>query len=456
MRRRDLLRVGGAGLLGLTLPRILAADDAAKTLASSSQFPVKAKSVIFLFQWGGPSHVDTFDMKPNAPDGYRSHFRTISTSVPGMSVCEHLPETAKVMSEFAQIRTVHHRMNNHNSAGYVALTGVEPPIDDQRLRDSLDLFPGYGSVVDAVAPVQGDLPTYVSYPYRISDGSVTPGQRASFLGKMHDPLFVQGDPNADDFRLSQLSLPTDVTVERLEDRRSLQQIINQQARELDHSAAAQGLDAYYQRALAMLNSTRVRDAFDLSQEPHEIREAYGRTTYGQSCLLARRLVESGVKFVTVYFAPSIGGRSKTEGGWDTHGFDDTRMYEILPSFHLPITDHTLPVLINDLKARGLLQDTLVIWMGEFGRTPHLNKSISRDHWPKCYTVLLAGGGVQGGAVYGESDRYGAVPDVNPVTTGDLAATMYRLMGIDHTLEIHDKLNRPLPIARGRPVTEIFA
>ncbi len=455
MRRRDLLRVGGAGMLGLTLPRILAADEAAKTLASS-QLPVKAKSVIFLFQWGGPSHVDTFDMKPNAPDGYRSHFRTISTSVPGMSVCEHLPETAKVMDEFAQIRTVHHRMNNHNSAGYVALTGVEPPIDDQRLRDSLDLFPGYGSVVDAVSPVKGDLPTYVSYPYRISDGSVTPGQRASFLGKMHDPLFVQGDPNADDFRLSQLSLPTDVTVERLEDRRSLQQIINQQARDLDKTAAAQGLDAYYQRALSMLNSTRVRDAFDLSQEPHELRAAYGRTTYGQSCLLARRLVESGVKFVTVYFAPSIGGRSKTEGGWDTHGFDDTRMYEILPSFHLPITDHTLPVLVNDLKTRGLLQDTLVIWMGEFGRTPHLNKSISRDHWPKCYTVLLAGGGVQGGAVYGESDKYGAVPDVNPVTTGDLAATMYRLMGIDHTLEIRDKLNRPLPIASGRPVTEIFA
>jgi uncharacterized protein (DUF1501 family) len=187
-----------------------------------------------------------------------------------------------------------------------------------------------------------------------------------------------------------------------------------------------------------------------------VRDAYGRTTYGQGCLLARRLVESGVKFTTVYFAQSIGGRSKTDGGWDTHGFDNTRMYEILPEWHFPSTDHTLPVLLNDLSDRGLLGETLVIWMGEFGRTPKINANISRDHWPKCYTVLMAGGGVQGGAVYGASDKYGAVPDRDPVTTGDLAATMYSALGIDHTIEVHDNLNRPLPIAKGRPVAEIFA
>ncbi len=190
--RRDILRIGGPGLLGLSMPKLLQAEDIQAVAGPKSG---RAKSVIFLFQWGGPSHVDTFDMKPNAPDGYRSKFRTISTSVPGMNVCEHLPETAMVMDRFAQIRTVHHRMNNHNSAGYTALTGVEPPIDDQRLRDSLDLFPGYGSIVDAVAPNTNDMPTYVSYPYRISDGSTTPGQRASFLGKQHDPLFFRNDPN---------------------------------------------------------------------------------------------------------------------------------------------------------------------------------------------------------------------------------------------------------------------
>lgn len=451
VHRRDLLRVGGAGLLGLNLPTLLQAQDQ----SAASIRKGTARSVIFLFQWGGPSHVDMFDMKPDSPEGYRSLYKSIGTSVPGMSVCEHLPETAKIMHRIAQIRTVHHSMNNHNSAGYVALTGVEPPIDDQRLRESLDLFPGYGSVVDAVAPSTNGMPTFVSFPYQISDGSTTPGQRASFLGKQHDPLFFRNDPNAADFRLSQLSLPSDISLERLHDRRQLQDLINQQARALDQSAAARGLDAYYERALGMLNSERLRDAFDLSKESDVLREAYGRTTYGQSCLLARRLVENGVKFVTAYFAQSIGGRSKTDGGWDTHGFDNTRMYEILPEWHFPVTDRTLPVLLNDLSDRGLLDETLVIWMGEFGRTPKINQNISRDHWPKCYTVLLAGGGIRGGAVYGASDKYGAVPDRDPVSMGDLAATMYYALGIDHTIEIRDNLNRPLPIAKGRPVAGIF-
>jgi hypothetical protein len=453
LNRRDLLRIGGPGMLGLTLPKLLQAQQSQATAGAPR---ARAKSVIFLFQWGGPSHVDTFDMKLTAPAEYRSKYSPISTSVPGMHVCEHLPETAKVMHHFAQIRTVHHTMNNHNSAGYTALTGVEPPIDDQRLRDSLDLFPAFGSVVDAVAPSRNDMPTFVSYPHTIADGSTTPGQRASFLGKIHDPLFIPNDPNAADFELSQLSLPSDVSLGRLGDRRELQKMINRQARGLDESAAAKGLNAYYEKAISMLNSRKVRNAFDVSSEPAELREAYGRTTYGQGCLLARRLVESGVKFVTVYFSRSIGGRSKTDGGWDTHGFDDTRMYEILPEWHLPITDHTLPVLLHDLEDRGLLQDTLVMWFGEFGRTPKINKNISRDHWPKCYTALLAGGGVKGGAVYGASDKYGAVPDRDPVTTGDLTATMYNLLGIDHTTEIHDNFNRPLPIANGRPVTEVFA
>lgn len=453
--RRPLLQIGGAGLLGLTLPRLLEARQLQARQPATTTPTGRAKSVIFLFQWGGPSHVDTFDMKPTAPDGYRSLFTPVSTSVPGLHVCEHLPETAKVLHRIAQIRTVHHTMNNHNSAGYTALTGVEPPIDDQRLRESLDLFPGYGSVVGAMSPASTGLPASVSFPYQISDGSVTPGQRASFLGRRHDPLFFRDDPNSPDFRLTQLSLPGDVSLDRLSSRRGLQQIINRQARELDQSAAAQGLNAFYGRALEMLNSPDVRRAFDLSAEPQQLREAYGRTTYGQSCLLARRLVEHGVKFVTVYFAASIGGRSKTDGGWDTHGFDNTRMYEILPEWHLPMTDHTLPVLLNDLSDRGLLDDTLVLWMGEFGRTPKINGSISRDHWPKCYTALMAGGGAQGGAVYGASDKYGAVPDRDPVSIGDLAATLYYALGIDHTQEVHDNLNRPLPLAKGQPVTQIF-
>jgi hypothetical protein len=450
--RRDALRVGGLGMFGLTLPKLLQAKEAEVAPGPTA----KAKSVIFLFQWGGPSHVDLFDRKINAPEAYRSKYDWISTSVPGMQVCEHLPETAKVMDRIAQIRTVHHTMNNHNSAGYTALTGVEPPTDDQRLKDSIELFPACGSVVDKLAPNTNGMPTFVSYPHTIADGSKTPGQGASFLGKLHDPLFIPNDPNASDFKLPQLSLPASISPERLADRRSLQKLINQQAKSLDKSAAATGLSAYYDKALSMLNSSRVRNAFELSSEPKTLRDSYGRNTYGQGCLLARRLVQSGVKFVTVYFDRSIGGRSKTSGGWDTHGFDDSRMFEILPARHLPITDQTLPTLLLDLEDRGLLDETLVVWVGEFGRTPKINKNISRDHWPKCYTALLAGGGIKGGAVYGRSDRTGAFPDRDPVTTGDLAATIYNLLGISHTTEIVDNLNRPLPIAAGRPVSEIMA
>ncbi|MCA9065445.1 MAG: DUF1501 domain-containing protein, partial [Planctomycetaceae bacterium] len=346
IHRRDLLRIGGTGLFGVTLPRLLQASEQSAA-ATVSRRP--AKSVIFLFQWGGPSHVDTFDMKPEAPDGYRSLFSSIASSVPGISVCEHLPETAKVMHHVAQIRTVHHTMNNHNSAGYTALTGVAPPIDDQRLRDSLDLMPGFGSVVDYAAPNTNGMPTSAAFPYTISDGSITPGQRASFLGKLHDPLYVADDPNAPDFRLSQLSLPAGVSLGRLEDRRELQQIVNQQARALDASAAARGLNAYYERAIAMLNSQQVRDAFDISREANEIREAYGRTTYGQSCLLARRLVERGVRFIQIQHG--AGGAGK----WDAHGglkANHTR--------NALAVDQPIGGLLADLDRRGMLDDTLVI------------------------------------------------------------------------------------------------
>lgn len=449
--RRDVLRAGGLGMLGLNSATLLRAGEQA-----GARVRATARSVVFLYQFGGPSHVDTFDMKPDAPDGVRSHFRQIASSCPGIRVCEHLPETAKVMDKVTLVRTVHHSMKNHNSASYNALTGYAPPVDDIRLRDSVDLFPAYGSVVDHLAPSQNGMPTFVAYPYTIRDGSVTPGQRASFLGKRHDPLLITEDPASPQFRLPELSLPGNLDVARLRSRREIQRLVNRQSRLLDYSADAQGLDAYYERALAMLNSTQVREAFDLTAEPESVRQRYGMTTYGQSCLLARRLVERGVKFVNVYFSSSIGGRSKTSGGWDTHGFDNTRMYPILQAWHLPMTEHTLPVFLNDLDERGLLDETLVVWMGEFGRTPKINANISRDHWPQCYTVLLAGGGMKRGYVHGRSDRHGAYPDRDPVPIGDLAATMFQALGIDPATEVHDRLNRPLPVASGRPVMDLFA
>lgn len=447
--RRVALRVGGLGMLGLSMPRLMQANDAVASIRA------RAKSVIFLFQWGGPSHLDTFDMKPSAPDTIRSPYRSIASSAPGIQVCEHLPTMAKQMHRVSLVRSVTHRMKNHAPAGYYAITGHEPPSDDQRLRDSLDLYPAYGSVVDHLAPNTDGIPTFVSYPHVIRDGSIVPGQHASFLGKRHDPLFFLEDPNAANFQLPELSLPASLSVERLQRRRYLQQIVDRQSRLLDFAAEAQGLDEYYQRAISMLTTDRVRQAFDLSAEQESVRDRYGRTTYGQSCLLARRLVEAGVKFVTVYFSNSIGGRRIGSGGWDTHGFDNTRMYKIVDKYHLPITDQTLPTLLDDLAQRGLLEDTLVVWMGEFGRTPRINQNESRDHWPACYTALLAGGGVKGGYTYGKSDANGMYPDENPVRPEDLAATLFYMLGIDPSHEILDRNDRPLVIG-GNPILDLMA
>jgi hypothetical protein len=397
-----------------------------------------------------------FDMKPNAPEQIRGPHKPIASSADGIQVSEKLPRTAKVMDQVTLIRSVYHTMKNHNSAGYYALTGRTPPSDDQRLRDSLELFPAFGSVVDRLAPAAGDRPTFVSYPHVIADGSITPGQQASFLGKAYDPLFIAQDPNSPEFALPELSLPNGLTVDRLEQRRELQKLIDRQTRMIEYSAAARGLDAYYEKALAMLGSDRLRKAFDLSAEAGSVREAYGRTTYGQGCLLARRLVEAGVKFVTVYFSDNIGGQSTESGGWDTHGFNNTRMYPIIEKYHLPITEQTLPTLLTDLRERGLLESTLVIWMGEFGRTPKINDNASRDHWPQCYTVLLAGGGTKRGFVYGSSDKQGAYPADNPVRPDDLAATLYHLLGIDPKAEVRGVGDRPLVIADGTPLTGVIA
>lgn len=449
MNRRHLLQIGGLGLLGLHLSGFLRAAE------RGNGSKARAKSVIFLHQYGGPSHVDTFDMKPAAPDAIRGEFKPSATSAPGIYVSEKLPRTATIMDKVTLIRSLHHEMKNHNSAGYYSLTGYAPPTDDQRLRDSRDLFPAYGSIVDRLAPAKAGVPTFVAYPHVIRDGSITPGQHASFLGKAHDPLLILQDPNSPDFRLPELSLPASLTPERMENRREVLKLIDQQTELLEFSAKARGIDAHYQRALSMLSSPGIKKAFDLSSEPAHVRDRYGRTTYGQSCLLARRLVEAGAKFINVYFAQTIGGRTNS-GGWDTHGFDNNPMYPILKQYLLPITDQTLPTLLDDLESRGLLEETLVVWVGEFGRSPRINNMAGRDHWPPCYTALLAGGGVKRGYVHGSSDKNGAFPASDPVRPEDLAATMFYLLGLDRKTEVYDALNRPLPISKGSVITGVLA
>jgi hypothetical protein len=446
--RRHLLKVGSLGLTGLALPKLLQA-------AEGSTRKARVRSIIFLHQFGGPSHLDTFDMKPAAADGIRGELKPIATRSPEISVCELLPRFAKVADKVTLVRSMTHTSKNHNSATYYSLTGHAPPLDDIRLRDTPDLFPAYGSVISRLAPATAGMPSFVAYPHVLRDGSVTPGQHASFLGKAHSPLLITQDPNSPDFRLPELSLPANLSLDRLENRRQVMRLVDQQSELLEISGAAQGIDKFFDKALTMLTLPKVKKAFDLASEPASVRDRYGRTTYGQGCLLARRLVEAGARFVNVYFAPNIGGQANT-GGWDTHGFNDKPMYPILKNYLIPITDQAVPTLIEDLHDRGLLRETLVVWMGEFGRTPRINDRAGRDHWPQCYTALLAGGGVKAGYVHGASDRNGAYPANDPVKPDDLAATMFSLLGIDPHTEVTDPLNRPLPIAQGNPVTGLLA
>ncbi len=444
--RRTLLRVGSTSLLGWCWPDRLPAKAKANSRA-------KARSVIFLFQWGGPAQHESFDAKPNAPEEVRNIFKPIPTRVPGVVLTELLPRTASVMDRLCIVRVLNHTMKNHNSAGYYSLTGHAPPTDDIRLRDSPELFPAYGSVVDKFAPAEPGIPSFVAFPHVLRDGSITPGQHASFLGKVHNPLFVGQDPLSPNFGLPELTLPADISFERLHQRQEMMKLIDGQTRLLEYSALARGMDQAQERALTFLTSPKVRKAFDLSAEPASIRDRYGRTSYGQACLLARRLVEAGVRFVNVYFSEFIGGNRQ---GWDTHGFGGQPMNPFLKDWLMPLTDQTLPTLIEDLDQRGLLSTTLVLWMGEFGRTPRINKLAGRDHWPQCYPAVLAGGGVKAGFVYGASDKIGAYPVSDPATPDDLAATIFELLGIDPHTEIRDALNRPFPIAKGNPLRDIIA
>lgn len=438
LSRRQLLTAGSLGSLGLTMPGLWRAE------AASGVTPT-AKSVILLYQWGGPSHLETFDMKPNGPEEARGQFKPIASNVPGVQVCELLPRFAQVMDRFSVVRSVTHQFRNHNPPGYYGLTGHAPPKDDQRLRDTPDLFPHYGSVIDYLRPAPKEIPTFVAMPAVIHDGSVVPGQGASFLGKKHDPLLILRDPNAADFKLPELSLPQGISLDRLNDRRGLLDQLDKQVGLVEKLPAARGLEAYHERAFSILSSPRVKQAFDLTQEPAKVRDDYGRTMFGQSCLLARRLVEIGVPIVTAYYCRPSGGFI-----WDTHKDNFPELKNTL----LPTTDQTVPTLIRDLEQRGLLDQTLVIWMGEFGRTPKINKEAGRDHWSDCYTVLMAGGGVKGGFVYGASDAEGAYPTENPVKPDNVAGTLYRALGIDPHTEIRDLQDRPLALA-GDPIRELF-
>lgn len=446
--RRQLLRIGALGVAGLALP------DWLRSLAvAAPRTPVR--SVILYHHYGGPSHLDTWDPKPQAPAEVRGEFGVIRTPIPGYQVSDLMPKTARLCDRFTIVRSMTHKTANHNPAVYLTLTGRTSTRDAVQVGATPMDWPAYGSVLSKLAPGDGTVPPFVSLPHKAYDQVyVTPGQTGGLLGKRYDPLIIEQDPNSPRFSVQELALPADVSLGRLESRRELLGIVDAQIRAREAQAAIRGMDAYYQRAWSMLTSPEAKRAFDLSREDPKLREQYGRNKVGQSLLLSRRLIEAGVRFVTCFNGSSPGD------GWDTH----SNNFPLLKNHLVPPDDRAFAALVEDLERRGLLDSTLVIWAGEFGRKPHIGKAGftdliapgGRDHWPPCYSVILAGGGVKGGYVYGSSDKIGAYPAERSVTPADLAATVFWALGIDPATEVHDQLGRPIRLADGRPVVDLFA
>lgn len=436
--RRHLLHLAGSGCLGLNLAGLLRVQAAQNLSQPASSPTARIKACIFIFYYGGPSHLETFDPKPDAPAEVRGEYRTIATAVPGVRICEYLPRTARLMNLLTLVRSVHHPMRNHNSAAAETLTGRTPAGGDQELlSDDPRGLPTLGSAVSfALGRRAGVLP-YVALPYTLYNVVQLPGQTPGLLGGAYDRFQVDSDPSAANFRIAALDGTGD-----LRDRAAL-------LHRLDRAALpgpATRAQAYRDRALRLVAAPEVRRLFDLSKEPARLRDHYGRHRLGQSLLLARRLVEGGVPFVAAFDGQTNG----QDANWDSHENLFVRHRQLIPP-----NDQAFAALIEDLEARGLLDTTLVVAMGEFGRTPKMNPSGGRDHWPDCYTAVLAGGGVHGGTVYGASDRIGAYPAADPVRPGDMAATIFWRFGIDPDQEVIDQTGRPFKLADGQPIRKLF-
>jgi hypothetical protein len=446
MTRRQFVQVGAAGAFGLTLPRLLQAE--AQTSTPNRQRP---KSCIILFLYGGPSQLDTWDLKPNAPVEIRGPFRPIATTVPGVQICEHLPRMARLAQRYTILRTLTHANRNHNPAGAWMLTGVNPNSDNAiQLAPRHDDPPAFGSLAARLAPARGGVPPFVMMPARLFDqGAHLRGQAAGWLGTAHDPLLIRQDPSAPDFRLDEFESDPSVGAERLRLRGGL--LADLDRGQLGQDATAMG--EFQQRALDLLTGSGSRSAFDLSREPRRVRERYGRTMFGQGCLLARRLIEAGVRLVTVSDC-TTGGHHQ----WDTH----SNNFGTLQNTLLPKLDQVYTALMEDLQARGLLEDTVVYLGGEFGRTPVIGQSTGagagrdgRDHWPNCFSGILAGGLTRPGMVYGTSDSRAGYPGENPVTPEMLAATLFAAMGLDPHAVVHSRDGRPMPVSHGMAVNNVL-
>jgi hypothetical protein len=416
--------------------------------AAQPQASGKAHSVILIFNCGAPSHIDLWDPKPDAPAAVRGEFQPIATNVAGIQVSELLPRLAARSDKLAIVRSVHHTHSSHNAGMQWSIVGRPYRVDSTLINPSPTDYPSFGTLVGWLAQrdgYSGAVPPYVITPEPHCDSRVyvTPGQFGGCLGVRYDPFVLQADPNADDFRVRNLRLNEELTEQRLKQRTELLGQLGASARPIPASNAAD-YDVHRRKAASMVLSGEPARAFDLSQEPVSIRERYGRHTWGQSHLLARRLVEAGVRFVTTVNGPSI--------TWDTHQDNFGRLKNKL----VPPMEQAFAALLDDLSERGLLDTTLVVWMGDFGRTPIINKDAGRDHWPQCYSVVLAGGGIRGGQVVGASDRTGAYPEERPVTPADLHATVFQALGYDARHITYKTVDgRPTLLSEGEPIRELL-
>jgi Protein of unknown function (DUF1501) len=462
--RRETLQAGALGVLGgFGLPHLLAAEESRSALHR----PGRAKSVILLYLLGGAATQDMVDLKPNAPTGVKSEFRPISTRVPGIQVCEHLPRMSRWMHKVAVVRSLNHKAGCHNTLP--SYTGLEIMVPDNTItRDTFP--PSMGSVCEWLRRGERELPDYVYMPCYLGWGQAIrrAGPYAGFFGQRYNPLFTECTPYRDptvpapspghpavvrgEPRLPQSTLQDGITIDRLNHRRSLVGQIDEQLRRTETQPSLDNFSRVQHRAFNMLTSTKARQAFDLNNEDPRLRDRYGRTLFGSSTLIARRLVEAGVRFVNVSWDLFWDRIQIDYDCWDTH----TRNFHILRDVNLPNLDQTYTALLEDLDQRGMLDETLVVVMSEMGRTPRVNGNGGRDHWTFCYSMFMAGGGIRGGTLYGESDAQAAYVKDRPVSTSDICATIYECLGIDPDMPIMDRSGRPIPVAHGgKPIREIL-
>ena len=441
-RRRHLLQLGQSGLLGLGLGSFINSTSA-RAGVGNNEIRSRAKSLIIVFCTGAISHHDTFDMKPDAPLEIRGEFNPIQTPIPGTVICEHLPKLASRAHKYALIRSLSHKDNNHLMSTHHVLTGHLQPgafFDKVASRDD---WPCYSAGCEYLRPRTDGIPSGVNLPTFLMSSPLTwPGQHAGFLGPMYDPWQIVGDPSSAEFRVDALTLAQEIDAVRLEQRRSLLSRLDQTAA-VSRDAAANRMNEDQKLAFSMLSSGKLSQAFEMHREPSSVRDAYGRHPFGQSLLLARRLVEAGVPIVQANMGPVQ--------NWDSH----QAIFSTLKGRLLSPLDQAVAALLDDLESSGRLADTMVILLGEFGRTPKINKEGGRAHWGPCFTGLFAGAGVQGGKVIGRTDDIAAYPDSAAYSPDDIGATVYQALGLEPHSIVHDRIGRPVHLNEGKVIESLY-